>query len=301
MADTLAQRIQELKKRRNAVILAHNYQPGEVQDIADFLGDSLDLSRKAAETSAEVIVFCGVHFMAETAALLSPEKTVLLPDITAGCPMADMLDGETLRALKRRHPGVPVVAYVNTTAEVKAETDVCCTSANAVKVVGALPQDRVIFVPDRNLGRYVAAKTGKEVILAAGFCPTHERILAAHVENARKDHPGAEVIVHPECTPDVVAAADRALSTSGMCRYARESQGKQFIVGTETGIIHRLRKENPDKEFYAASAVAVCPNMKKNTLEKVLWALEDMKHRVTVPEDIRARARTAIDAMLRYS
>lgn len=301
MADTLIQRIQELKKRRNAVILVHNYQPDEVQEIADFLGDSLDLSRKAAETGAEVIVFCGVHFMAETAKILSPHKTVLLPEIAAGCPMADMIDAAQLRDLKRRHPGVPVVAYVNTTAEVKAETDVCCTSANAVKVVGEIGSDSVIFVPDRNLGRFVGEKTGKKIILGGGYCPVHERMLEAHVRKAKELHPDAEVIAHPECTAGVVALADKVLSTSGMCRYARTAKGKKFIVATETGILYRLRKENPDKEFHPASDAAVCSNMKKNSLEKVLWALEEMRYEVQVPDEIRRKARSAIDKMLDFN
>jgi quinolinate synthase len=298
MSDTLVKKIQELKKKRNAVILVHNYQREEVQEIADFLGDSLDLSRTAAATQADVIVFCGVHFMAETAAILSPDKTVLLPEPAAGCPMADMLTAEQLRALKAKHPGVPVVTYINSTAAVKAETDICCTSANAGKVVAAVDAPAVIFVPDRNLGQYVASRTKKEFIFWEGFCPIHERIRPEHVAAAKQANPDAEVLVHPECAPDVVAMADRVLSTSGMCRYAKESRGRQLIIGTETGILHRMKKENPGKEFIPVLPVAECPNMKKTSLEKVLWALEEMQYRVTVEEPVRSKARQSIQRML---
>lgn len=297
----LIERINDLKKKRNAVILVHNYQAPEVQDIADVLGDSLDLSRRAADTTADVIVFCGVHFMAETAAILNPGKTVLLPDAGSGCPMADMIDAPGLRALKAAHPGVPVVAYVNTTAAVKAETDICCTSSNAVAIVNALPQQELIFVPDRNLGDYVARQTGKKLSLWDGFCPTHMKILPEDIAAARKLHPHAEVLVHPECRPEVVALADKVLSTTGICTAVARSSATEFIIGTETGILHRLRKDNPGKTFYPASPAAVCPNMKKNTLEKILWALEDMRPVVTVDESIRIPARRAIDAMLSMS
>jgi quinolinate synthase len=297
----LKRRIQALMKKRNAVILVHNYQSDEVQDIADFLGDSLDLARKAADTTAEVIVFCGVHFMAETAAILNPGKTVLLPDAASGCPMANMIDAPRLRALKAEHPGVPVVAYINTTAEVKAEADVCCTSSNAVKIVGSMPDKEIIFVPDKNLGDYVARRTGKKLILWEGFCPTHMKIMPEDILALKKIHPRAEVLAHPECRPEVVDLADKVLSTTGVCTYVRESAGKEFIIGTEVGILYRLRKENPGKIFYPASTAAVCPNMKKNSLEKILWALEDMRPVITVEESVRVKAKRAIDKMLELS
>jgi quinolinate synthase len=299
--DQITQKIIELKKKRNAVILVHNYQPPEVQDIADFLGDSLDLSRKAAETDADVIVFCGVHFMAETAAILSPQKTVLLPELSAGCPMADMIDAEKLRAFKQKYPGAPVVAYINTTAAVKAETDVCCTSANAEKVVRSITADKIIFVPDKYLGQHVAEKTGKELIFWGGYCPIHGRILGEHIMQEKQQHPEAEVLAHPECTPIVTRLADQVLSTTGMCRYVKESPGTEFIIATETGIIHRMKKDNPGKKFYPATELAECQNMKKTDLEKVLTALEEMKNIVTVSADIRAKAHSSIAKMLEFS
>jgi quinolinate synthase len=294
----LIQRILDLKKRRNAVILAHNYQLAEVQDVADFTGDSLELSRKAAATDAEVIVFCGVHFMAETAKILSPSKTVLIPDVHAGCPMADMINVDQLKAFKLAHPGLPVVAYVNTTAEVKAESDICCTSANAVKIVESLDAQEVLFVPDKCLGAYVASKTSKKVILYAGYCPTHHRILPQHVMEQKAAHPDALVIAHPECTPEVLALTDAVASTSGIVKYIAQSERKEFIVCTEQGLLHRLRKDNPDKVFYNPGNLNICPNMKKITLEKVAWSLEDMVHRVEVPEEIIVMARAAIDGMV---
>jgi quinolinate synthase len=293
-------KIIKLKKERKAVILAHNYQVPEVQEIADFVGDSLELSIKASRTDAEVIVFCGVHFMAETAKILSPQKTVLLPARDAGCPMADMITAEQLRALKAEHPGAKVLCYVNTSAEVKAECDLCCTSANAVRMVGEVLKDakEIIFVPDRYLAAFVTAKTGREFITWPGFCPTHARILPEHVEAARARHPGAVVMVHPECRPEVTAIADMVISTGGMSRYAGESPAREIIVGTEPGIIHRLKKENPDKIFHPISDSVICPNMKKTTLEKILWSLEDMTHRIEVPDPIAARARRSIETML---
>jgi quinolinate synthase len=299
--DGIVQKISGLKKQKKAVILVHNYQPPEVQDIADFLGDSLGLSQKAAETDAKVIVFCGVHFMAETASILCPDKVVLIPDISAGCPMADMIDAESLRELKKQHPDAVVVAYVNTTAEVKAESDICCTSANAVKIVSSLPEKKIIFIPDKYLGQYVASQTGREMIFWEGYCPVHVKILADDIKRVKKEHPEAEVIVHPECTPEVIAMADKVFSTSGMCNYARETRSKEIIIGTEVGIIYRLQKENPDKKFYPASEGAICENMKKNSLEKVLWSLEEMKYEVKVEEKIRQKAKKAIDKMLQYS
>lgn len=299
MSQELVKRIGELKSRRKAVILAHNYQPGEIQDIADFTGDSLGLSIQAAGTDAEVIVFCGVMFMAETAAILSPEKTVLLPDKHAGCPMADMINAEQLRALKAEYPGALVVCYVNSSAEVKAESDYCCTSSNAVELVGTLPDDReIIFVPDKNLGRHVEIRTGRQMILWQGYCPTHVWITAEDITNAKKAHPEAVVMAHPECSDDVKAMADELLSTGQMLKFARSSVARQFIVATENGILHTLRKENPGKEFFPASQRAICPNMKRITLEKVLWSLEDMRHRITVAPDMAERARLALQRMI---
>lgn len=264
------------------------------------MGDSLGLSIQAAKTDAEVIVFCGVYFMAETAKILSPEKTVLIPDEHAGCPMADMINAEQLRALKARHPRAKVLCYVNTTAEVKAECDLCCTSANAVKMVRDVLKDEeeIIFAPDKHLAAYVSSKTGREFITWQGYCPTHARILPEDIARERRLHPGAEVVVHPECRADVIALADQVSSTEGMCRYVKETKAREIIVGTEKGIIHRMEKENPDKIFYSVSRLAVCPNMKLTTLEKVLWSLEDMNCRVEVPEETARRARGSIERML---
>ena len=294
----LAERIARLKQQRRAVILAHNYQLGEVQDIADFVGDSLELSRRATQVEADVIIFCGVMFMAETAKLLNPQRTVLIPDPLAGCPMCDMAPVEAVRKRKAELPGVPVVAYVNTTAAVKAEADICCTSANAVKIVNGLPDKRLLFLPDRNLGHWVQRHTDKEIILWDGYCPTHQRITARDVKRLKAEHPNAVVIVHPECTPDVIDLADEVLSTGQMLRWARESHAKEVIVGTEIGLIHRLRQENPEKTFYPISELTTCPNMKRITLEKVAWALEDMQYEVTVPADVAEKARRAIERML---
>ena len=295
---TLYEEIRCLQKKHNAVILAHNYQPGEVQDIADFTGDSLELARKAADIHADVIVFCGVHFMAETAAILNPGKTVLLPAADAGCPMADMITGGQLRELKAQHPNAKVLCYVNSTAEVKAESDCCVTSANAVAVAQSYPGQEIIFVPDRHLGSFTAEKLGRTFILWPGFCPTHARITEAHIRAARDAHPGAPVLVHPECPKPVRDAADAVLSTGGMCRYVQGRPEPTFMIGTETGILHRLRNENPGKTFFPLLELAVCPNMKKITLEKILWSLRDMQTVITVPEPVALRARHAIDAML---
>lgn len=297
----LQDKIRQLKKERNAVILAHNYQRGEVQDIADFVGDSLELARQAAGTDADVIAFCGVHFMAETAAILSPDKTVLLPDAGAGCPMANMITAEQLVAKKQELPGLPVVTYVNSSAAVKAESDYCCTSANGVKVVESVPGDEIIFVPDQYLGHFIQTQTGKTMHLWPGYCPTHVKILPEDIQKQRELHPNAKVVVHPECRPDVIAAADLATSTSGMLRYARREDVTELIVGTEVDIIHRLKKENPGKQFYPASPKAICPNMKKITLEKLYFALESMSPVITVPPDIAARAKAAVDRMVAIS
>lgn len=295
----IVEKIRDLKKKRNAVILAHNYQLPEVQDIADFHGDSLELSRKAAKTDARVIVFCGVYFMAETASIISPDKTIIMPDTSAGCPMANMIKASDVRLLKEQHPAAVTVGYVNTPAEVKAELDVCCTSTNAVAVVNALKDKKeIIFVPDKYLADYVSKKTGRKLISWHGFCPTHVKILPEDIKRERRFHPFAKVMVHPECLPSVVALADEVLSTSGMGKFAKETDVKEMIVGTETGLIYRLKKDNPTKEFYPASEAAVCPNMKRTTQEKVLWALEEMKEEVRVSDDIRSRAKKAIDRML---
>jgi len=296
---TLIEEIRELQKKRNAVILAHNYQPGEVQDLADFTGDSLELARKATDIHSDVIVFCGVHFMAETAAILNPDKTVLLPAADAGCPMADMITGEQLRALKAQHPGAKVLCYVNSTAEIKAESDCCVTSANAIAVAQSFPlAQEIIFVPDRHLGAYTAEKLGRSFVLWPGFCPTHARLTEQQVRAARAAHPGAPVLVHPECPKPVRDAADAVLSTGGMCRYVLGRPEPAFIIGTETGILHRLAQENPAKTFFPLLEQAVCPNMKKITPEKVLWSLRDMQTAIAVPPDIARRARRSIEAML---
>ncbi len=290
--------IQNLKTKHNAIIFAHNYQPDDIQEIADFVGDSLELSQYAARTTHEVIVFCGVHFMAETAFILSPHKTVLLPDPHAGCLMADMINAQTLRSKKKELPGIPVVCYVNSSAEVKAESDICCTSANAIKVVESLTEREIIFVPDKYLGQWVASQTGKKLHLWPGFCPTHARILPKHILNLKNTYPDAVVIAHPECRPEVHEISDAVLSTGGMIRYAKDPKVHQMIVVTEAGIIHRLQQENPGKEFIPVFPEAICPNMKRTTLEKVLWCLQDMKPAVTVPEEIRLRAKSAVERML---
>ncbi len=299
MSEKLIARINELKKQRNAVILVHNYAPGEVQDVGDFVGDSLGLSRTAAGTDADVIVFCGVHFMAETAAILAPEKTVLLPDANAGCPMANMVTPRQLAEMKAKNPDAVVVTYVNSSAAIKAMSDICCTSANAVEVVRSVPEDKpVLFVPDRNLGSYVSSVLQRELILWNGFCPTHERMLPEHVYAAKQAHPDAPVVMHPECRPATLAYADKVASTTGILRFCKENPAKEFIIGTENGIFHRLCKENPEKTFYHASDVADCPNMKLNSLEKIVWCLEDMASVVTVSPEIAAKALSPITKML---
>ncbi|MCP4601318.1 MAG: quinolinate synthase NadA [Proteobacteria bacterium] len=295
----LIEKIVKLKKLHNAVILAHNYQIPEVQDIADFSGDSLELSRKGKDIPAKMIVFCGVHFMAETSAMLSPDKVVLLPDKNAGCPMSDMATAEEVVAMRRKHPDALVVCYVNSAAAVKAVSDVCCTSANAVEIVSRIPSDKeIIFVPDRYLGAYAERMTGRKMLLWPGYCPTHVRFQPEHVEKARSNYPDAQIIVHPESRPEVCELADDVLSTGGMCRFAGETKSKTVIVGTELGLLHRLKKENPDKEFLPLLEQAVCPNMKLITLEKIAWALEEMRHRIEIPEEIGRDARAAIVQML---
>jgi len=294
------QQLRDLAAARDAVILAHNYQRPEVQDAADFVGDSLELARKAAGTDASVILFCGVHFMAETAKILSPGKTVLMPDTRAGCPMADMVTVEGLRALKAQHPGAAVVAYVNTSADIKAEVDVCCTSANAPDVVAAIPADQpIIFVPDRNLGDWVADRTGRtNIIMWNGYCPVHEDMTAAEVSAALAAHPGAELMAHPECNREVRALATVITSTSGMLRHPAASAARSFIVATETGLLHRLRSLYPDREFVPAARGAVCPNMKLTTLDKAIEALDEGLNEIVVPPRIAERALAAVERMM---
>lgn len=302
MREELIEKIARLKRENDAVILAHNYQPGEIQDLADFTGDSLGLSVQAAKTDAKIIVFCGVRFMAETAAILSPEKMVLLPEKTAGCPMADMITAEELRRLKQEHPGALVVCYVNSSAQVKAESDYCCTSSNAVELVSSLPQNRrIIFIPDQHLGRFVAERTGRDLVLWPGYCTTHVLITQDDIRTARAKYPDAIVMAHPECSEPVKELADELLSTGQMLKLAARSEAKRFIVATEIGIIHALKKQNPQAEFYPASTRAVCPNMKKITLDKVIASLEDKRYEITVPEPIRIRAKKSLDRMVEVS
>ena len=296
--EELKKELRSLLKEKNAVMLAHNYQRDEVQEIADLTGDSLGLSIEAAKTDAKVIVFCGVHFMAESAAILSPDKTVILPRMDAGCPMADMINAEQLRIEKEKRPGVPVVAYVNTTAEVKAESDICCTSANAVNVTNYVSGESVYMVPDRNLAHYVSLTAKKKMEWWDGFCPTHERLKTTDVFRAKEKNPEAVFVCHPECSPEVVNMADHVCSTSGMYKFAKETKAKTIIVGTETGILYRLKKENPDKKFIIPSKTLICPNMKLITLEDVAESLREMKNVVTVPEAIRVKAKKALDKML---
>lgn len=318
----LQEEILKLKEEKRAIILSHNYQRDEVQDIADFVGDSLELSRIAATIDCDMIVFCGVNFMAESASILSPDKTVLLPEIDALCPMADMIHVSSprpvrksfpgfdnppdfiyppefsLRDIKERYPETPVVAYVNTTADVKAESDICCTSANVVKVIESLPGDQVICIPDKNLSMWAAKNTKKKVIAWDGFCHVHERVTPDDIRKARAEHPNALVMAHPECRIDVLGIADHVTSTSGMLRFAKSSDAKEFIVGTEIGLMHRLRKENPDKEFFPLRRDMICPNMKKTFLKSILQAFRENKHLIKVPEHIRIPAKKALDRML---
>lgn len=297
----IIEEINRLKKEKDAIILAHNYQIGEVQDIADYVGDSLGLSIKASEVNNKVIVFCGVRFMAETAKILNPLKTVLLPDKSAGCPMADMITARDVIELKEKHPGAIVVCYVNSTAEVKANVDICCTSANAVQVVNSLPKDKeIIFIPDKHLGSYVESQTGRKMILWNGYCPTHAFIDAKSVIKMKKEHPEAEVLVHPECNSEVIKTADQVLSTGGMLEYARQSSGREFIIGTEIGIIYRLKKQNPGKIFYPANNNIICPNMKLINLEKIMWSLEDNVYKINLPGNIIKKARLSLERMKEF-
>ncbi len=297
----LAERIHLRKQELNAVILGHNYQRIEIQEVSDFLGDSLGLSQEAAGTEADVIVFCGVHFMAETAKVLSPQKTVLMPDLKAGCPMADFVTGDALRRLKARHPDAAVVTYVNSTAEVKAESDICCTSSNAVQVVESIPEEQtIIFVPDRNLARYVQERTGRTNIIAwDGYCYVHDDMVLDELDRARKEHPRALVVVHPEARKDLLEQADFVTSTSGMVRLAEEHD--QLIIGTERGLVDRLAQRFPTKSFVPLSGAAICGNMKLNTLAKLAWSLDHRQHEVLLDEDVRVGAELALRRMLDLS
>lgn len=295
----LKEKILELKKRRNAVIVAHNYQNDDVQEIADVVGDSFALSKYCATTDAEVVVFCGVHFMAESAKILSPEKTVLLPEIDAGCPMADMVTAEALREEKKKYPGAAVVCYINSSAEVKAECDICCTSSNALNVIRSIEQKDIIFVPDQNLGNYVAQSVPeKNIIFWKGFCITHHKIKTDEVEKMKQMHPDALLLIHPECKPKLVAMADFVGSTKQIIDFAASSEHKKFIIGTEMGVLYKLKKENPDKTFYLMSQGLVCPNMKKTSLQSVYNALNEMKYQIELDEEIRVKAERALERML---
>ena len=293
----LAESVNLLKKKRNAIILAHVYQPAEVQDIADYVGDSLDLSRKAVQTNADVIVFCGVQFMAETAAILNPGKTVLLPDRYAGCGLADMATAQQVNEIKKKNPELKVVSYINSSAEVKAVTDICCTSANAVGVVNSLNSERVLFVPDRNLGSYVAEKSGKMIQLWDGYCYVHEQISIDDLIILKKEHPKAAIIVHPECPAPVRHIADFIGSTSQMSQFVKNSFHQEFIVGTEDNFVYRLKTDNPDKMFYPVHTL--CEGMNAISLEKVKRSLETMEYKIRVPERIHAKAKIALDKMLK--
>ena len=299
MTVRLHEQIQELKEQKHAIILAHNYQPPAIQDIADMTGDSLELSRQAAAATAEVIVFCGVSFMAETAAILNPDKTVLLHRADATCPMADMITAEDVRAIRERFPNVPIITYVNSTAAVKALSTICCTSANSLKVVESFTDaDSVYMAPDQNLAKYTARHTRKEVHYWKGFCPIHHHLTVENVQRSKQAHPDALFLAHPECPPEVLDLADLVQSTSGMLRFVQESSNRSFIIGTEEGILYPMRQQNPDKEFYPAAPTLLCPDMKKTTLEDVHQALKTLQPRVTVPESIRLDALTAVERML---
>ncbi|ARF68555.1 quinolinate synthase [Paenibacillus larvae subsp. pulvifaciens] len=294
----LKERIKQLKKERNAIILAHYYQRDEIQDIADFRGDSFLLAQKAAETDADIIVFCGVHFMGESAKILAPDKKVIIPDERAGCPMADMVNVEGLKELKRKHPHATVVAYINTSADVKAETDICCTSANAVKVIESVETGEIIWVPDKNLGNYVSKFTNKNMIIWEGYCNTHDMLTVKDVEDMKAKHPNAQFVVHPECRPEVVAMGDFVGSTTAIIKYCRESGCQEFIVGTEDGTGYQLRLDSPHKTFHFATKYLVCPNMKVNNLKKVARCLETMQPEVFVPAHIADQARLSLERML---
>jgi len=297
----MKEKIRDLLKKRNAIMLSHNYQPPEIQGLADLCGDSLELSIKAAQTDAEVIVFCGVHFMAETASILSPDKTVLLPRKDAGCPMADMIEPVGLQVMIDKLPAMPVVTYVNSTAAVKALSTICCTSANAIDVVNSLDADEVLMTPDRNLARYTAKHTPKKIHSWNGYCPIHDDLTANDVVRTKEKYPDALFVAHPECRPEVLELADKVLSTSGMIRYAGEVKNRDLIIGTEVGLLYPLKKANPDKNFYPASEQMLCPDMKKTTIEDVVRTLEFMEGEVRVPENIRQLAYKAVQRMVSLS
>lgn len=294
----LTERLLQLKKERNAIILAHYYQRDEIQEVADFRGDSFLLAQKAAQTDADTIVFCGVHFMGESAKILAPDKTVIIPDERAGCPMADMVNIDGLRALKKKHPNAKVVTYINSSAEIKAETDICCTSANAVKVIQSLDCDEIIWVPDKNLGDYVSKFTDKKMIIWEGYCNTHDMLTVKDVAEMRAQYPNAEFVVHPECRPEVVELGDFVGSTTAILKYCRESDNKEFIVGTEDGTGYQLRLDSPEKSFHFATKYLVCPNMKVNNLKKLVRCLENMKPQIYVPPHIADKARVSLERML---
>ncbi len=297
--EELRLKIMSLKKERDAVILAHNYQIPEIQDIADFVGDSLGLSIEAQKVDCKVIVFCGVYFMAETAKILSPDKTVIMPDIDAGCPMACMITVDELLAMQAEHPKAKTICYINSYADIKAHCDYCCTSANALKMVEKLPYDEFIFVPDRYLGSYVKNKTGKKIHLWKGFCPVHLKFGVQNINEMRSKYPCAKLMVHPECNEEMAAAADYVLGTEGMLRHAKNAKDEnEYIIGTEEGFVYRLNREVPEKKFYPLSKAGVCPNMKKTTLEKLLWCLEDMRPEVTLDKAVAEKAKSSIDRML---
>ena len=294
--------IERLKKERNAVIVAHSYQNGEIQELADIVGDSYALSKYCASAVEDVIVFCGVHFMAESAKILSPEKTVLLPELRAGCPMADMVDAASLIEKKKQHPDATVLCYINSSAEVKAECDVCCTSSNALSIVRNIESDKILFVPDKNLSKYVAAKVPeKEIIYWEGFCPTHNRIKPESVMKSRGNHPGAQVLVHPECTPEVCNLADFVGSTKEIIDYAGASNEKEFIIGTEMGVMYILNKNNPDKKFHLLDNNLICPNMKLTTKQSLYNALKENMYEITLDEDIILKAKKPLEEMLRLA
>lgn len=299
--NNLIRKIEKLKKEKNAVIVAHNYQPDAVQEIADYVGDSFGLSKKAAELDEELIVFCGVKFMAESAKTVAPDKTVLIPEINAGCPMADMADLESLRDFKAEHPDAAVVSYVNSSAAVKSESDICCTSSNAVRVVESLEEQKVIFLPDKNLANYVSKNTDKEIIFWEGFCPTHNRVSSDDIANIKENYPDAPLLVHPECRPEIVEKADFIGSTAGILQYASESEADKLIIGTEKGLFYRLKADNPEKEFYLLSPKLICRNMKKTNLQKIADSLENMETVIELDEELRLKAEAALNKMLMIS
>lgn len=298
---TINDKLKRLKEDKNALIFAHSYQNPEIQDIADFVGDSFELTKYAQSSDAKIIVFCGVKFMAETASILCPDKKILLPNNSAGCPMADSLTKDKIYELKSRYPNIPIVCYINTTAEVKAESDICCTSSNAELIVNSIDSNDIIFIPDQNLADFVSRKTKKNIIKYPGFCPIHIIIKPDDIIQMKRRYPQAEVLVHPECLPEVIDIADKVLSTSGMCRYVSQSNKRIFIIGTEVGIIHRLKKENPSKEFYPANENAICPDMKKINIKDVINTLDLLEPEVKVPDNIREKAVLPILKMLECS